>query len=138
MINPAPYYNDPQLKILLSTKPHKTFIGGRGVGKTTIIAEEIIKYFIAMPRGKISLNGLTYFHIRTKSLPPIIDHLERRGLYRGQHYFIGHKAPKKFLWDEPFQPPLDYTNCIQFVNGFVVEFNSFDRPEWPGAVHTMV
>ena len=38
MIKPAPYYNDPQLKILLSTKPHKTFIGGRGVGKTTIIA----------------------------------------------------------------------------------------------------
>ena len=107
MIKPAPYYNDPQLKILLSTKPHKTFIGGRGVGKTTIIAEEIIKYFVAMPRGKISLNGLTYFHIRTKSLPPIIDHLERRGLYRGQHYFIGHKAPNKFMWDEPFQPPLD-------------------------------
>ena len=129
MIKPAPYYNDPQLKILLSTKPHKTFIGGRGVGKTTIIAEEIIKYFVSMPRGKISLNGLTYFHIRTKSLPPIIDHLERRGLFRGQHYFIGHKAPKKFLWDEPFQPPLDYTNCMHFVNGFVVEFNSFDRPE---------
>ena len=129
MIKPAPYYNDPQLKILLSTKPHKVFIGGRGVGKTTIIAEEIIKYFVAMPRGKISLNGLTYFHIRTKSLPPIIDHLERRGLFRGQHYFIGHKAPKKFGWEEPFQPPLDYTNCMHFVNGFVVEFNSFDRPE---------
>ena len=59
MIKSAPYYNDPQLKILLSTKPHKTFIGGRGVGKTTIIAEEIIKYFVAMPRGKISLNGHT-------------------------------------------------------------------------------
>lgn len=129
MIKPAPFYNDPQLKILLSTKPHKVFIGGRGVGKTTIIAEEIIKYFLAMPRGKISLNGLTYFHIRTKSLPPIIDHLERRGLYRNHHYFIGHKAPKKFLWEEPFQPPLDYTNCIHFINGFVVEFNSFDRPE---------
>ena len=128
-LKPSPYYNNPQLSILLSTKPHKTFIGGRGVGKTTIIAEEIIKYFKAMPRGKISLNGLTYFHIRTKSLPPIIDHLERRGLYRGHHYFIGHKAPKSFNWAEPYQPPLDYTNCIHFINGFVVEFNSFDRPE---------
>ena len=117
------------MAILMSTKPHKMFIGGRGVGKTTIIAEEIIKYYSNMPRGKISLNGLTYFHIRTKSLPPIIDHLERRGLYRGVHYYIGHKAPKKFQWDEPFQPPLDYTNCIHFINGFVVEFNSFDRPE---------
>ena len=79
-LKPAPFLNDPQVAIQLSNSPHKIFIGGRGVGKTTIIAEEIIKYFVAMPRGKISLNGLTYFHIRTKSLPPIIDHFERRGL----------------------------------------------------------
>ena len=128
-IKNAPYYNYPQYALKLSTRLHKMFIGGRGVGKTTIIADEIIQYMAHMKRGKISLNGLTYFHIRTKSLPPIIDHMERRGLYRGIHYFIGHKAPRKFRWDEPFQPPLDYTNCIHFINGFVVEFNSFDRPE---------
>ena len=128
-IRPAPFLNDPQLAIELSHSTHKVFIGGRGVGKTTIIAEEIIKYMVAMPRGKISLNGLTYFHIRTKSLPPIIDHFERRGLYRGIHYFIGHRAPAKHKWEEPYAPPLDYTNCIHFFNGFVVEFNSFDRPE---------
>ena len=68
-VRPAPYLNDPQVAIQLSHSPHKVFIGGRGVGKTTIIAEDIIRYFVAMPRGKISLNGLTYFHIRTKSLP---------------------------------------------------------------------
>lgn len=128
-VKPAPYLNNPQVAIQLSHSPHKVFIGGRGVGKTTIIAEDIIRYFVAMPRGKISLNGLTYFHIRTKSLPPIIDHFERRGLYRGIHYFIGHKAPNTFRWPEPYAPPLDYTNCIHFFNGFVVEFNSFDRPE---------
>lgn len=128
-IRPAPYYNNPQLVIKLSSRPHKMFIGGRGVGKTTIIADQVIDCLKVMPRGKISLNGLTYFHIRTKSLPPIIDHWERRGLYRGIHYYIGSKAPKKFGWKEPFQPPLDYTNCIHFFNGFVVEFNSFDRPE---------
>ena len=128
-IKTAPYYNFPQFVIRSCTKPHKMFIGGRGVGKTTIIADQVIDCLIAMPRGKISLNGLTYFHIRTKSLPPIIDHWERRGLYRGIHYYIGMKAPKKYNWLEPFQPPLDYTNCIHFFNGFVVEFNSFDRPE---------
>ena len=128
-INNAPFYNEPQHIIKLSSRPHKMFIGGRGVGKTTIIADQVIDCLKTMPRGKISLNGLTYFHIRTKSLPPIIDHWERRGLYRGIHYFIGVKAPKKFQWAEPYQPPLDYTNCIHFFNGFVVEFNSFDRPE---------
>lgn len=128
-IQPAPYYNNPQLAVKLSSRPFKMCIWGRGTGKTTIIADVIIQCMASMPRGKISLNGLTYFHIRTKSLPPIIDHWERRGLYRNMHYFIGVKAPKKFRWDEPFQPPLDYTNCIHFWNGFVVEFNSFDRPE---------
>ena len=128
-ITDAPFYNDPQLVIKGCTRPHKMFIGGRGVGKTTIIADQVIDCLKKMPRGKISLNGLTYFHIRTKSLPPIIDHWERRGLFRGIHYFVGTKAPKKYQWLEPFQPPLDYTNCIHFFNGFVVEFNSFDRPE---------
>ena len=128
-IKPSPYYNYPQMVIKFALQPHKMFIGGRGVGKTTIIADEVIKYLGAMPRGKVSLNGLTYFHIRTKSLPPIIDHWERRGLYRGIHYFVGRKAPSNLKWEEPFQPPLDYTNCIHFYNGFVLEFNSFDRPE---------
>ncbi|MCX6305515.1 MAG: hypothetical protein NT040_11155 [Bacteroidetes bacterium] len=128
-IKDSPYYNDPQFVIRTCTKPHKMFIGGRGVGKTTIIADQLIDCLITMPRGKVSLNGLTYFHIRTKSLPPIIDHWERRGLYRGIHYYIGMRAPKKYGWLEPYQPPLDYTNCIHFFNGFVVEFNSFDRPE---------
>jgi hypothetical protein len=128
-IKPAPYYNYPQLVVKLCSRPNKMLIWGRGTGKTTIIADQILDYQKVMPRGKISLNGLTYFHIRTKSLPPIIDHWERRGLYRGIHYFIGMRAPKKFRWNEPYQPPLDYTNCIHFWNGFVIEFNSFDRPE---------
>ncbi len=128
-IKEAPYYNEPQFVIKTCNRRHKMLIGGRGVGKTTIIADQVIECLKLMPRGKISFNGLTYFHIRTKSLPPIIDHWERRGLYRNIHYFIGSKAPKKFGWDEPFQPPLDYMNCIHFFNGFAIEFNSFDRPE---------
>ena len=43
-LKPAPYYNNPQLVIKLGLQPHKMFIGGRGVGKTTIIADELIKY----------------------------------------------------------------------------------------------
>ena len=42
LIVPAPYYNYPQRVIKLCTRPHKMFIGGRGVGKTTIIADQIL------------------------------------------------------------------------------------------------
>ena len=128
-IKPAPYYNFPQLAVKLSSKPYKMCIWGRGTGKTTIFGDEILKDLTYMPRGKILFGGLTYFHIRNKSLPPIIDHWERRGIHRGIHYFIGSKAPKKWDWKEPYQPPQDYSNCIHFFNGFVVEFVSFDRPE---------
>lgn len=123
------YYNDPQLILKLMPHKHKMFVGGRGIGKTTIFADEIVDNAIAMPRAKFGFMGLTYFHVRTKSMPAIIKQLEARGLYRDIHYFIGHKAPKKYKFPEPYLPPLDYKNCIHFWNGTVVEFISFDRPE---------
>lgn len=128
-IEQAPYYNNLQIGIKLSSVPNKMIIAGRGVGKTTIHAEDFIDDLIAMPRGKFAFGGLTYFHIRTKSMPAIIDQWERRKLYRDIHYYIGHKAPKKYGWPEPYQPPLDYSNCIHFYTGSVIEFISFDRPE---------
>ncbi|MCK9399632.1 MAG: hypothetical protein M0Q51_06510 [Bacteroidales bacterium] len=125
----APYYNNAQLAIKFSSVPHKMFIAGRGTGKTTIHADDFLEDIIRMPRGKFGFGGLTYFHVRTKSMPAIIDQWERRGIYRNIHYFIGHKAPRKWLWDEPYHPPLDYSNCIHFWNGATIEFISFDRPE---------
>jgi len=125
----APYYNHAQLALKLSSVPHKMFIAGRGTGKTTIHADDFLEDVVQMPRGKFGFGGLTYFHVRTKSMPAIIDQWERRGIYRNIHYFIGHKAPKKWNWDEPYHPPLDYSNCIHFWNGAAIEFISFDRPE---------
>jgi len=128
-IRPAPYYNNPQLAVKFSSVLTKMLIWGRGTGKTTIFGDELLKYVYYMPRSKGAFGGLTYFHVRTKSMPAIIDQWERRGIYRNIHYFVGHKAPKKFGWKEPFQPPLDYSNCVHFINGSVIEFISFDRPE---------
>ncbi|MCO6501353.1 MAG: hypothetical protein J5I47_13390 [Vicingus serpentipes] len=128
-IIPALYYNDPQLAIKLCHQPHKMFVAGRGIGKTTIFADEMLDLGMLMPRAKFAFMGLTYFHVRTKSMPAIIDQWERRGIYRNIHYWIGHKAPKKYKIPEPYLPPLDYSNCIQFWDGTVIEFISFDRPE---------
>jgi len=104
-------------------------IWGRGTGKTTVLADEIVDVAELMPRGKIGFCGLTYFHLKTKSLPAIIDQWERRGYIRDLHYFIGQKPPKSYKWKEPYQPPMDYSNCIIFYNGAMVELISFDRPE---------
>lgn len=125
----APYYNDPQLLIKLCPQPHKMWVAGRGIGKTTVFADEMADLTMLMPRGKFAFMGLTYFHVRTKSMPAIIDQWERRGLYRNIHYWVGHKPPKKYKISEPYLPPLDYSNCITMWNGTVIEFISFDRPE---------
>ena len=125
----APYYNPPQLAVKLSSRPNKMLVWGRGTGKTTIFADEILDLALLMPRAKFAFMGLTYFHIRTKSMPAIIDQWERRGLYRDMHYFIGHAPPKKYKFPLPYQPPLDFKNVVTFWNGTAVEFISFDRPE---------
>ncbi len=125
----APYYNFPQLAVKLCSRPNKMLVWGRGTGKTTIFADEILDLAVLMPRAKFAFMGLTYFHIRTKSMPAIIDQWERRGVIRDLHYFVGHAPPKKYGFPLPYQPPLDFKNVITFWNGTCVEFISFDRPE---------
>jgi len=104
-------------------------VAGRGVGKTTIIADENLDLLRKLPRGKIGLIGMSYFHIKTKSMPVIINHWEKKGYYKDLHYFVGRKPPKSWQWKEAYQPPIDYKNCVIFWNGFTIEFVSLDRPE---------
>jgi hypothetical protein len=122
-------YNRPQIAIKLSNARHKMIVAGRGVGKTTILGDDMIDSAKAMPRGKEGFVGLTYFHLKTKSMPVIINHWEKLGSKKDKHYFVGRKAPKNWQWKEAYQPVLDYKNCIIFFNGYTIEFLSMDRPE---------
>ena len=63
------WYNNPQLAVKLSSRIYKIIIGGRGIGKTTIFADEIERYRLQMPRCKLVFGGLTYFHLKTRSMP---------------------------------------------------------------------
>jgi hypothetical protein len=122
-------YNHAQLAVKLSSARHKAIVAGRGIGKTTIIADEELQLQRLMPRGKIGLIGLTYFHIKTKSMPVVINHWEKKGFIKDVHYYVGRKPPKRWKWDEAYQPLLNHTNAIVFWNGFTIEFLSMDRPE---------
>lgn len=121
--------NNVQIVTKLSPARHKVLVAGRGVGKTTMIAEEILDLARIFPRGKIGLIGMTYYHIKTKSMPVVIKHFEKRGFIKDRHYFVGRKPPKSYKWPEAYMPPLDYTHSIVFWNGFTIEFISMDRPE---------
>lgn len=121
--------NAVQAITVLSKARHKMLVCGRGLGKTTLIAEILLLLLRLFPRGKVGLIGMTYYHIKTKSLPVIIKHWEKRGFRKDVHYFVGRKPPKNWKWPEAYMPPQDNTHSIVFFNGFTVEFISMDRPD---------
>jgi hypothetical protein len=80
-----------------------------------------------MPRANLILVGETFQQILTRTLPSTIAGLEKLGLRKEVHYFVGRRAPKKFGWYEPYQPPLDYARSIHFATGAVINLVSQDR-----------
>lgn len=131
MIKKNIYLNPKQMQLVQATQKEKVFIGGRGVGKSTVNGVETSLNVRYLPRSKGFILGLTYNQILTKFLPPVIDMWERIGLKewisdkQPGHYIIGKQPPAYF--ERPWQPPRYYQNIISFSNGSCVELISFDR-----------
>lgn len=99
----------------------------RGTGKSTIFALYIRRCMVAMPRGVGALVGASYQQILTRTLPATIGGLERQGLIKDIHYFVGRKPPASWGWPEAYNPPLRYDFAIPFYNGFTLVMISQDR-----------
>lgn len=124
--------NLPQLIMALAPQKLKWFEGGRGVGKSTILAWLIKEMAMGMPRGKFFLVGTTFRDILGVTLPSTIEGLELFGMVKGVHYHIGtDKGARKLGWNEPFQAPNDYTTCIHFYTGAVFQLMSQDKGSTP-------
>lgn len=121
-------FNLPQLILALAPQREKYLEGGRGLGKSTAIAYEISEVIRSMPRSNNFIVGSTYQQILTRTLPSTIAGLERLGLRKDVHYFVGKRAPRKLGWEEPYQPPLNYERSIHFYTGAVYSLFSQDRP----------
>lgn len=99
---------------------------GRGTGKSTIIGKRIIDCVEQMPRSTGVLVGETFASIKTRTLPSTIAGMEQHGYFKDVHYVVGKKPPESWKWKEPYEPPLDYKNCVIFYNGTVLLFISQD------------
>lgn len=119
-------FNLPQLVGITAPQKHKYFEWGRGTGKSTILSWSIKEKPFQMPRGSFFLVGSTYSQILTRTLPSTIQGLEKLGIYKNVHYFVGRKAPAKWKWPEPYEPPLDWTHAIHWINGSVTHLISLD------------
>ena len=125
------YVNKVQEKFLLAKQQFKMLVGGRGLGKTSIIAFLIFLYLKRMPRAKGFFVSSTYNQLLTKTMPAIIQRWEDLGIKEHSddapgHYVIGKRPPRH--WAKPYSPPKKFDNVISFWNGLCIELISMDRP----------
>ena len=102
---------------------------GRGGGKSTGISGQMKSASRSMPRSNNNLIGCTYKDILTRTLPSTILGLEKLGLFKDLHYFVGRKPPRSWNWPEPYMPPLRYDNTIYFYTGAVYNMISHDKTD---------
>jgi hypothetical protein len=121
-------FNLPQMITMLARQKHKMLVMGRGAGKSTIIGKHIVDVVHSMPRSAGVIVGETYQQILTRTLPSTIASLERLGYKKDLHFFVGRRAPKSFKFEEPYEPPLDYTHFMHWYTGAGFHFVSQDRP----------
>jgi hypothetical protein len=121
------YWNPKQIAFLNAQQRFKTFLGGRGSGKSTVIAGETRLRMQEMPRAKFFLSSTTYNQILTKTLPAIEAKLMEMGFEENVHYVVGKRPLPSFAL--PYQPPRKYENTMSFFNGYCIEFLSLDRPD---------
>lgn len=125
------YINKKQNEFLQARQQFKMLVGGRGLGKTSIIAFLIYMYIKYLPRAKGFLVSSTYNQLLTKTMPAIIQQWSELGLREEEidqrgHYVIGKRPPRH--WKKPYSPPKKYDNVISFWNGLCIELISMDRP----------
>lgn len=104
-----------------------TVEAGRGAGKSTAISDWSAEVVYNMPRSNNLLIGETYQQILTRTLPSTILGWENLGMFQGLHYFVGKKAPAKWKWKLPYQPPKKFENAICFHNGTIYTLISQDK-----------
>jgi len=129
----AVYINPKQQQFLSAPQRRKTFLGGRGSGKSTTKGFKDYQRFWQLPRAKGLLAGLTYNQILTKTIPAAEQAWKSCGFKeydkdkKAGHYCIGVKPPH--FWIKPLAPPRNYDNTITFCNGYTIEMLSLDRPD---------
>jgi hypothetical protein len=108
-----------QYMVRAAKQPVKVIEAGRGAGKSTVLADEMVDVVHDMPQSTNFLQGSTFQQILTRTLPSTIESLRNLGYEKGIHYMVGCKPPRHLHWKEAYEPPLDYARAIPFYNGSV-------------------
>ena len=105
-----------------------TIEGGRGIGKSTILAYFMHEAQKQMPRATGVLVGETYVQIKSRTLPATKEGLEKFGYYENVDYVVG-RSGAALGFEMPFQAPTGgWNNVIHFRNGFIWVMVSLEDP----------
>ena len=133
MVTKQQHFNKPQLRSATIDAPSEILIAGRGTGKTTkVLARKTAqKYFGTMPRGTHVLLHSTFTQAFTRTLKELIRGWQDLGYVMGHHFLVCEKPTdkwkKKWNWQGPFAPPLDYKYFVSWWNGAVGQIVSQER-----------
>lgn len=118
--------NPMQLILQIARQRIRFLQMGRGSGKSTAAAIDIKSIVYDMPMSKNFILGATYQNILTKTLPSTVKALRMLGFIKDKHYFIGRTPPPKWEWPDSYEPPLEPSHSIFFMNGTVFDLLSED------------
>jgi hypothetical protein len=128
--------NAKQARFLKSRAKRKSFIGGRGAGKSYAMALKVKMLFELFPRATWVIAGVTYVSLDSIVVPAIRKALAACGIHEYDKknspfgvYVIGLMPPSN--WEKPVEQPGKrlYQYCITFINGFTIRLVSQDNQE---------
>jgi hypothetical protein len=122
----AYYLNHPQMLMRLVRANETWALAGRGGGKTSGgIAPFLIDMVFSMPRSSGAIIGLSYEHLDSNTMPPLLKALAEMGYYEGVNYVYGKRPPAS--WPKPYIPVLEYDHCLIWRNGTSIQKVSLVR-----------
>lgn len=129
------YANERQQKFNRSRAKRKTFMGGRGSGKTRTLAYDTFQNMYELAKGKLVIGGSTYVQLDSVVIPGLKAGLEACGIYEYSksqpwgHYVMGVKPPDH--WPQPWEAvgkrALPYTQS--FITGHCIQYVSEDNAQ---------
>lgn len=124
------YLNDKQIQFLKAIQRIKFALCGRAFGKSFLIGEHNIDKMKNLPGAKSALVGLTYKHIKTKTVLPMVRAwrenwgMEEYDDSTGTGDYVLYKKPPISWRKNMLAAPGDWDNIISFPNGYHIELVS--------------
>lgn len=118
--------NKPQKRLIISNPKSATWVASRAGGKTWYIGYFLRNLANTMPRAKWAMVAQTFRKLTQDTFASVMGGLSALHLRVDGDFVFGRKPDRKWGWDTPFEPPLDYSHTLSFPSGFCLSLISLE------------